>query len=491
MIHSLRARLWWSFALVVFGVLCVTSAGLLVYLARNPAPVRLLYVRLEVYATILSQADRLPASRNTEKLLSAMERADSNLNLRLAVLAPDGTVIADTRPELGSLPVPTLAALKNPSRIPLDYRDASGKVWIYAARRMADNSVLITSSPRLRLTIAQLLQDEGYLLPLAQAGLVALAAALLLAIWLSGWITQPLRSMSQAMSAGKFVPIAVHGPSEVQEVSQAYNEMVQRVQASQQSQRDFIANVSHDLKTPLTSIQGFSQAILDGTASRPEELQQAAQIISSEAERMNRMVLDLLEIARLDARMIQFEKTPVDLVQLLEQIAAQFAPQAGLKGISIQTDLPVSANILGDHDRLAQVFTNLVDNALKFSPTGGRVRLSIEIKPQAVEVQVRDSGSGIPESELERIFDRFYQVDKSRAATTAQGSRRGFGLGLAIAREIIQAHNGKIYAYNQRATADVNDLTNSGSIFVVRLPIPTTASPASAASSKKRKATST
>ncbi len=487
MLHSLRARLWLSFALLVLGVLCITSVGLLVYLARNPAPVRLLYLRLEIYTTIFTQSDRLPPAKNPDKLLTALQRVDSNFNIRFSVLASTGSLVADSRPDQGAIPLPTQAALDNPPRTPQEFRDSRGRLWIYAARRMPDGSVLVASSPRVRLTLAQILQDEGYLIPMAQAGLAALAIALLLAIWLSGWISAPLRTMAQAahaMAVGKFTPLKVQGPSEVQEVSRAFNEMAQRVQASQQSQRDFIANVSHDLKTPLTSIQGFSQAILDGTANQPEDLKKAAQIIHSEAERMNRMVLELLEIARLDARIIDFEHAPLDLSILIDQVAAQFAPQASQKEISIRTNLPLSVKITGDKDRLAQVFTNLVDNALKFSPPGSEIQINVEVKNQYVEVQVCDRGPGIPDADLERIFDRFYQVEKSRTTSASQGSRRGVGLGLAISSEIVKAHNGVIRAYNQTAPLNAGLPSPQGSVFVVKLPLP---APPSAAQNKKRK----
>ncbi len=487
MMHSLRARLWLSFALLVGGVLCIIAGGLVVYAARNPTPARLLTLRLDIYAIFLSQAERLPPAKNIDRLLAAAQRVDQALNVRLTVLSPDGNSIADTRPEQGSVPLPPAAYLSNPTRATLDYRDSSGKFWIYSARYLPDGNVLVVSSPRLRLTLAQFIQEEAFLAPLAQAGVFALIVALLLAIWLSGWITKPLRNLAasvRAMSNGKFSPLSIQGPSEVQEVSQAFNEMAQRVQASQQSQRDFIANVSHDLKTPLTSIQGFSQAILDGTASRPEDLQKAAQIIHSEAERMNRMVLDLLEIARLDAKIVEFERKPIDLAILVDQIAGQFTPQARQKDITMQTDLPMTAMVTGDRDRLAQVFSNLVDNALKYSPNGSAVRLNLLVKNNYVEVQVCDSGPGIPTDDLEKIFDRFYQVDKSRAVNTPQGNRRGVGLGLAIAREIVQAHGGVISVYNQTAPHGAGDSASQGSVFVVKLPV---APPAISMTGKIRK----
>ena len=141
------------------------------------------------------------------------------------------------------------------------------------------------------------------------------------------------------------------------------------------SQRDFVANVSHELKTPLTSVQGFAQAILDGTADTPESHQQAARVIYNEAGSMHRMVLDLLDLARLDAGTLELQCAPVDLPALLNNIAEKFSPQAHAAGVSIQVESAALPAVMGDGDRLAQVFSNLVDNALKHTPAGGTITL--------------------------------------------------------------------------------------------------------------------
>jgi len=233
--------------------------------------------------------------------------------------------------------------------------------------------------------------------------------------------------------------------------------MTQRVHDSQQSQRDFVANVSHELKTPLTSIQGFAQAILDGTASTVEARSQAAEVIYDESNRMHRMVLDLLDLARLDAGTADLERAPFNLEALLKSVAERFTPQSREAGVKLVTEIRPLPGFIGDGDRLSQVFTNLVDNALKHTPPGGTVKLNARDEGGWVEVSVADSGPGIPPEELSRIFERFYQLDKARKG----GPGRGVGLGLAIAREIIQAHGGTISAQSR---------IGEGSLFVVRLP---------------------
>jgi two-component system sensor histidine kinase ResE len=233
--------------------------------------------------------------------------------------------------------------------------------------------------------------------------------------------------------------------------------MAARVQASQDSQRQFVANVSHELKTPLTSIQGFAQALQDGTAEGPEAAQQAAGIIFDEAGRMHRMVLDLLDLARLDAGTLELQQAPVDLRALLRNAADKLGPQARSAGVAIRVETPDLPAVTGDGDRLAQVFTNLVDNAIKFTPRGGSVVLRASAADSGVIVEVEDSGTGIPPDALDRIFDRFFQVDPSRPG----GQKHGAGLGLAIVKEILAAHGGKI---------SVRSTLGKGSTFAVFVP---------------------
>jgi two-component system sensor histidine kinase ResE len=237
--------------------------------------------------------------------------------------------------------------------------------------------------------------------------------------------------------------------------------MIARVENSQRSQRDFVANVSHELRTPLTSIQGFAQAILDDTADTPEARKQAAQIIYNEAGRMHRMALALLDLAKLEAGTADLKMDAVDMKALLQNIVDKFTPQAQHAGISLQLEDPSQLPSLnGDGDRLAQVFTNLVENALKCTPTGGRVVLSATSAGTEVQVSITDSGIGIPNDALPRLFDRFYQVDPSRAG----GERHGAGLGLAIVREIVEAHGGRI---------SVRSEPGHGTTFVIHLPLAT------------------
>ena len=275
------------------------------------------------------------------------------------------------------------------------------------------------------------------------------------------WITSPLRRVAVAareLTKGQMRTIRPEGPSEIQSLAQTFNEMGSKVAASQQSQRDFVANVSHELRTPLTSIQGFAQAILDGTASSGAALKQAAQVIYEEAGRMHRLVVDLLDLARLDSGSAPLDRQSIDVKGLMREVVEKMAPLASSARVSLTMDADTGIKISGDHDRLTQVLTNLLDNAIKHTPEDGQVRVSATSEKGDAKLIVSDTGPGIPPEEATRIFERFYQVDKSRKA----GGGRGSGLGLSIARQIVQAHRGTIHVESE---------PGFGSRFVVRLPL--------------------
>ncbi len=173
---------------------------------------------------------------------------------------------------------------------------------------------------------------------------------------------------------------------------------------------------------------------------------------------MHRLVLDLLALARLEAGTADLERAPVDLPVLLNNIADRFKLQSEQCQVKLELGLAPATTVIGDGDRLAQVFTNLVDNALKYTPPGGQVWISTSVVDGNAVVRVQDTGIGVAAEDQKRIFERFYQVDKSRPG----GSRRGVGLGLAIASQIVHAHGGKIW---------VESALGHGSTFSVSLPI--------------------
>ena len=269
-------------------------------------------------------------------------------------------------------------------------------------------------------------------------------------IVISRSVAKPLQGIAAAagrVAAGDYQQrVPVTGPTEARIVAQAFNEMTAQVQETQQAQQDFLANVTHDLRTPLTSIQGFSQAIMDGVAAQPETAQHSAQIINEEASRLNRLVNDLLDIAKIQAGRLQMLRQAVEVDRLLRMVGESMTIKAQQNNIQLHMQIPALQRIAGDGDRLAQVFTNLVDNAVKHTDPGGQVWLMAKPEQNGILVRVQDTGEGIPQEDLSRIFERFYQVDKSRNRVA---QNHGAGLGLSITYEIIRAHGGTIHVESQ------------------------------------------
>jgi two-component system, OmpR family, sensor kinase len=457
MFSSLRSRLWLSYALVTAAALSVVAIVLLIYIIQNPSTYRQANARLTIVATILRTYESQWIDLSPLDMQSRIEQLDNTYSTRIVIYAANRQVMSDSEStQQPLLEMPIFPRLRPFSIL----KDGSGNYWLYILRRLKDGRWLLLAVPRPPVPILVILTDE-LMLPVLGAGGAGLVISLFVAFWLSRWIGDPLQGVvvaSKQLPSANTQPLNLHGPHEVQELTRAFNEMNVRLKISQQAQRDFVANVSHELKTPLTSIQGFSQALLDGMAGTPQEQKQAAQVIFDESGRMHRLVLDLLDLARLDAGTFELQQSPVDLSALLMNISEKMAPQARSANIEIRvaaSDLPL---ITGDGDRLAQVFTNLIDNAIKFTPPGGTISINGSQRGSGVQVEVSDSGEGISPDALPNIFSRFYQADPSRSG----GQKHGAGLGLAIVSEILKAHGGKI---------SVRSELSKGSTFIVYLPV--------------------
>ncbi|MBE9528174.1 MAG: PAS domain-containing sensor histidine kinase [Proteobacteria bacterium] len=204
--------------------------------------------------------------------------------------------------------------------------------------------------------------------------------------------------------------------------------------------RDFVANVSHELRTPLAAIKGYSETLLDGGVDDEETSREFLRVIDRHATRMSRLIDDLLTLSRLESQQMAIVPTPVDLSELLSSTQMSFRKHAEDKGVTLSAEVPENLPVVsGDRDRLEQVVVNLLDNAIKYTPEGGSVILKATLECGAIKVEVIDTGIGIPEADMPRIFERFYRVDKARSRDLG-----GTGLGLAIVKHIMQGHNGTL-----------------------------------------------
>ena len=273
-------------------------------------------------------------------------------------------------------------------------------------------------------------------------GAVVLLLAVIACSALMRRTSQPLKDLAGA--ARRFghgnldarVELDEHNPAEIEELAVAFNNMADSLEKSEQQRKEFIANVSHELKTPMTTIAGCMDGMLDGTIP-PEQHRHYMQIVSDEVRRLSRMVRGMLDISRLQDQTIPEEKKTVfDLCEAAGQVLVSFEQKITQKQLDVQVDMPDEATYtLADADSITQVIYNLMDNAVKFCQQGGTLGLKIQPEDKKIFVSVSNTGLTIPENELSRIFDRFHKTDKSRSI-----DRDGVGLGLYIVKTIICSH---------------------------------------------------
>jgi len=462
MFRSLHSRLLLSYTLVILVCLALVGMGLFLFVRTSPLWASATYLRLEAVArATLAQAGR-PGEISPQRLETVLAQVAEEQGVRTLLLDDTGTVRFDSEGTWEEEQLEEVARARPVKEtVRGTFTAPTGGRWAFVGKVIpapdGGRLVLLFVSPHGRLLMLAWFA-ENLLPPLVEAGLVALVLSVLLAWLVTRSVAKPLERVAAAAGAiaqGDLTRRApVSGPQEVQDLALAFNHMAARVAAAQQAQRDLVANVSHELKTPLTSVQGFSQAILDGTAAGPEAVGRAARIIHDEAERMRRMVDELLDLARFDAGQVQMAREPVDLGPLLARCVERLAPQAEEAGDELSLSAQEGLLVTGDPDWLTQVFVNLLDNAIRHT-SGGRVEVVARRADGWIEVAVTDTGEGIPPDDLPRIFERFYRADKARR------HKGGVGLGLPIAREVVRLHGGEITA---------ESVVGLGSRFTVRLP---------------------
>jgi len=298
---------------------------------------------------------------------------------------------------------------------------------------------------------------SGLLLSIAGVGGVL---GVLFGVLMSRSLTAPLNRLAEGARAigarDLSRRVEVGGSDEIREVAQAFNEMAQDLEQAEQLRRNLIADVAHELRTPLTVMQGNLRAILDDVyALEKGEITR----IYDQTRLLGRLVNDLHELAKAEARKLPLNFTQTDLLPLLTGLSDTFAPVAESRGVSLQTDLPDSLPAVQvDQERLLQVLHNLLNNGLRHTPSGGKIIVSAQAEADHIWIEITDTGEGIPPEHLPHIFERFYRTDPARTR-----DKGGAGLGLAIARAIIEAHGGQISA-NSRGVA------GQGSSFAIQLP---------------------
>ncbi|HWC29589.1 MAG TPA: HAMP domain-containing sensor histidine kinase [Dehalococcoidia bacterium] len=471
--RSLRFRLILSFGLLIF-VSLFLAGTFTVYLLREQAQERaeekvgLLAEPVALRSAFLELSGASPAQ--ISEVLN-----DEYPDVRILLVDNDAMVVADTEDTLRGSSVSQViggAPSANSEIEDARYQVRSGPedlLFFYATPR---GFVPVTFTPSFQTVVAVEASDVRQawqdLLPrLFLAGGVAALTGVLAASLLMRGVTRPLREMtvaSEEMAQGRYdQQIPERGGEEVRRLGRAFNDMARQVSRSHRTLRDFLANVSHELKTPLTSIQGFSQAMVDGSLNSPEAYSEAGRIINDEAVRMRGLVDDLLYLSQVDSG--EFRIQPDDMApnELLQATRERFARRAEQSGVELITLPQPTPRINADGRRLEQALANIVDNAVRHTPSGGRVTLRSHAENGHIELSVHNTGPVIPPDALPHIFERFFQADPTGASKDANT-----GLGLAITREIVEAHGGDVTAVSNQ---------EQGTEFVITLPVPKDAPP--------------
>jgi signal transduction histidine kinase len=263
-----------------------------------------------------------------------------------------------------------------------------------------------------------------------------------------------INKTAREISDGEFEKrVNITSKDEIGQLAESFNYMADTLQNLENMRRDFIANISHELRSPITTIRGFIQGILDGTIPKDKHSYYLS-IVLDESKRLTRLISDVLDLSRLESGEFSLRMGVFDINELIRIIIIKFEKQIESKKLNVNVILAGEfLYAYGDKDRIGQVITNLLDNAIKFTGEGGKISVSTKIEGKKVIVSVGDSGPGIPEDELKLIWDRFHMVDKSRT------KKKGTGLGLSIARQIINQHNEKIWVESKEGVGSTFSFT--------------------------------
>ncbi|HQX02347.1 MAG TPA: ATP-binding protein [Anaerolineales bacterium] len=285
---------------------------------------------------------------------------------------------------------------------------------------------------------ASMFESLGY------AVTASVIAALLVSFFISRRIVAPVRTLtnaSQHIAEGHYAErVQVNGSDEIAQLAERFNKMTNQLEQVESMRRQLIGDVAHELRTPLTSIKGYMEGLIDGVLpSTPETFDQ----IHHEADRLSRLVDDLQELSRVEAKAYPLDFRSLTVPNLVQTTLKRLSPQATAKRISLRSSLPADLpHILADEDRITQVLVNLVANAIQYTSEDGEVTISAMRLEDEIHISVKDTGVGIPPEHLANLFTRFYRVDKSRSRNAGGGS----GIGLTIAKHLVEAHGGRIWA---------------------------------------------
>ena len=433
---SLRARL---FAAV--GLIALLSLGLAFAIG---AVLTRRAVERNTLRDLAAQAD-LIAEREGEAILPLGERGIGSIQ---RILARRGARI-ETPPLDGSSPYLSAEEVSGlRSGGPLNgTRTVDGTRYFYASR-LVGTGAFVLLRPTNTVASSWRPHFRGLLIGALAAAALAALAAFLLARAIARPVGRVARATRTLAEEGSSEPVPVEGPNELATLARSFNEMAAQLARARAAEQSFLLSVSHELKTPLTAIRGYAE----GLAEDAVPVEDAAETIVLEARRLERLVRDLLDLARMNRSEFSVHAEPIDLAVSAREAVHRYEAQARFFGVSLEAVADLPAPALGDPDRMLQVISNLVENALRSTPQGGRVRVIVE--PELLTVE--DTGPGLKSEELARAFDRFYLHSRYGGERSV-----GTGLGLAIVKELVEGMRGSVEVWSEPGL---------GTRFTVRLP---------------------
>ncbi|MDD5590918.1 MAG: ATP-binding protein [Dehalococcoidales bacterium] len=443
MIHSLRFRLIIAFISVI--LVTIGSTSIFIY-QRTQMEIR----RLEEHTNqVLAGRMVFEMSRYYYQwggwagIQPFVEQGGNLYGRRIILTDSDGTVVADSEGELlGDQYHPDFPgrAISEPWT-----EDTLGLLYISPGSAADPISLMRLSAPIIRYTI--------------WGGLIAAGIALAITFFLSRRISEPVKILTLAarrLGEGNLSQrVVVKDKGEIGELARAFNSMAGDLERDIQLRQSIVADVAHELRTPLSNLRGYLEAVRDGViAPDPDTIRS----LNEEAALLSRLVDDLQELSLAEAGELKLTRQAENVAGLIERTVVGIRAKAAEKGISLSTSLPDDLpQVEIDSHRISQVLSNLLENAVAYTNKGGSITISASRHNDWVEVAVADTGEGIPASDLPNIFERFYRVDKSRTRATG-----GSGLGLTIAKGLVEAHGGKI---------EVRSEPGRGSRFTFTLPV--------------------
>lgn len=437
MIHSLRFRLLVAFTLAI--LLAIGATFVFVGLATRSAIRQFQEEGSQIYA---SRVERILSSYYLKQgdwtgVQPFVEQMEAQRGQHIMLIGSEGEVVADSQgnmmgeeyqPHMFEKPFPFSGRrLQLPGEV-----EIFGTVYI---------------SPRSETDLTRPTRLIGPISAFLLWGvLIAVAIGLIMTFFLSRRILAPVRVLSSAahrLGQGDFSQrVEVADKGELGELARTFNSMASDLERAEQLRRNMVADVAHELRTPLSNLRGYLEAVRDGVVTPDAK---TIRLLDEEASLLSRLVNDLQELSLAEAGELKMVIEPQDITELINQTAGATREQAKAKGISLSIDLPESLPAVSiDSQRIAQVLHNLLENALAHTASGDSITVAAGHLDEWVEVSVSDTGRGIAEEELPNIFERFYRVDKSRSRSTG-----GSGLGLTIARRLVEAHGGRITARSE------------------------------------------